>query len=290
MNKIRPLLFVAFAITLFSCAKEYSSENGAGANDLIVGVDCRISKIVFTDTSGVSMGGAGTGLGSIAANINSLDIVTRITLFDSLSNTIEYIKDPVYTNDSIYINADEYFIVDVNKRIIKMHGLTDPTDLLSPPFDVLYNYNAAGALVSKEYSSPGSPAIPFYRVDYIYSGANLVRMVAVDLPGGDLAMDADLTYYNFLIPRRFIYIFPDELFYPAYNQFFNFGVKNYNAVKKLTVRNYDPGNVVRDSLVSTFSNYIMSADTYVLSVQMGGDNQPSIPAAAGKLSFSYHCR
>jgi hypothetical protein len=285
MITLRPLIFTVILVSLFSCAKEYSSENSSSGSEFIVGADCRISKIVYTDTSG-----RGTGLGSIAAAINSLDVVTRITQFDSLSNTIEYIADPVYTNDSIYINADEYFIADANKRITKMHGLTDPTDPFSLQFDVFYSYNTSGSLVSKEYFLTSSPTIPYYRVTYTYSGPNLIHMSKVNLPVGNLEMDADLTYYNEFIIRRFISIFPDEIFYPEYNQFFNFGIKSNSAVKKLVVRNYDPGNVLRDSAVSTFSNYILSRDNYVLSVQMGGASQESIPAAAGKLSFSYKCK
>jgi hypothetical protein len=286
MNKVRPLLLIVLVVALFSCAKEYSNENTDAGNDLIVGIDCRISKIVYTDTSG-----HGSGLGFIEANINNLDFVTSILYFDSVGNRIIYISPgPVYTNDTVYIDADEYFVVDVNKRINKMHGLTDPTDPFSLQFDVFYGYNTAGSLVSKEYFLTISPTIPFYRVEYIYSGADLIHMTKINLPGGNLEMDADLTYYNNFIIRRFMYIFPDEIFYPEYNQFFNFGIKGNSAVKKLVVRNYDPGNVLRDSAVSTFSNYIMSRDNYVLSVQMGKDDQPSIPALAGKLSFSYHCR
>jgi len=292
MNKFRPLLLIAIVVALFSCEKEYSNENSGNTdNELIVGVDCRISKIVSTDTSGTAAGGTGTGLGSIEAAINSLDVVTKITRFDSLSNTIEFINSPIYSNDSVYINADEYFVVDANKRITKMHGLADPTDPFSLQYDVFFDYNTAGYLTTKTYFLTSSPAAPFYKVDYTYTGGgNLTHMTAVNLPGGDLEMDADITYLTNLVPRRFIYIFPDERFYPEFNQYFNFGTKNFNAVKKMTVRNYDPGNVVRDSLVSNFSNYIMSRDGYVLSVQMGKDNQPSLPALAGKLSFSYHCR
>jgi len=286
MNKLRPLLFAAILFALFSCEKEYSSENIGSDSEFIVGIDCRISKIVYTDTAGV-----GTGLGSIEANINNLDIVTKLTEFDSLSNTIKFITDPVYRNDSVYINADEYFIVDANKKVIKMHGLIDPTDPFSLQFDVFYVYNATGYLVTKNYFLTGSPTTPFYKVDYTYAGGgNLSHMTAVNLPSGDLSMDADLTYYSLTVPRRFIYTFPDEIKYPQFTQFFNFGSKNFNAVKDMKVRTYDPGNVVRDSLVSTFSNYRMSNDTYILSVQMGGDDQPSIPALAGKLSFSYKCK
>jgi len=292
MNKFRPLLLIAMVVALFSCEKEFSSENsGNTGSDLIVGIDCRISKIVYTDTTGTAGGGTGTGLGSIEAAINSLDIVTRITRFDSLSNTIEFINTPIYSNDSVFINADEYFVVDASKRIIKMHGLADPTDPFSLQYDVFFLYNTAGYLTTKTYFLTTAPTITFYRVDYTYTGGgNLTRMAAVNLPGGDLEMDADITYFTNLVPRRSIYIFPDERFYPEFSQFFNFGTKNFNAVRNMKVRNYNPGNVVRDSLVSTFSNYIMSRDGYVLSTQMGGDDQPSIPALAGKLSFSYHCR
>lgn len=303
MNKFRPLLLIAIVVALFSCEKEYSSENSGNTdNELIVGIDCRISKIVYTDTSGTAAGGRGTGLGSIDAAINSLDVVTRITRFDSLSNTIEFINSPIYSNDSVFINADEYFVVDANKRITKMHGLADPTDPFSLQYDVFFAYNTAGYLTTKTYFLTSSPTVPFYRVDYTYGGGvNLTHMAAVNLPSGDLEMDADISYMTNLVPRRFIYIFPDERFYPEFSQFFNFGTKNFNAVKKMIVRNYNPGNVVRDSLVSAFSNYIMSRDGYVLSVQMGNPQpeatpplppspQPSIPALPGKLSFSYHCK
>lgn len=292
MNKFRPLVLIAIVVALFSCEKEYSNENSGNTdNDLIVGIDCRISKITYTDTSGTAGGGPGTGLGSIEAAINNLDVVTMITRFDSLSNTIEFINAPIYSNDSVFINADEYFVVDGNKRIIKMHGLADPTDPFSLQYDVSFAYNTAGYLTTKNYFLTSSPTVPFYRVDYSYGdGANLTHMSAVNLPGGDLEMDADISYMTNLVPRRFIYIFPDERFYPEFSQYFNFGTKNFNAVKKMTVRNYNPGNVVRDSSVSTFSNYIMSRDGYVLSTQMGGNDQPSLPALAGKLSFSYHCK
>ena len=291
MNKLRPLLFAAILIAVFSCEKEFSVENSGTDSEFIVGIDCRIRKIVYTDTTGTSMGSPGTGLGSITADINNLDIVTRVTEFDSLSNTIEYITDPVYRNDSVYINADEYFIVDADKRITIMHGLLDPTDPFSLQFDVFYVYNPTGYLVTKNYFLTISPSIPFYRVDYTYAGAgNLSRMTAVNLPGGDLDMDADISYYSLTVPRRFIYTFPDEINYAQFTQFFNFGTRNFNAPKNIKVRNYDPGNVVRDSIVSTFSNYRMSNDTYILSVQMGGDDQPSIPALAGMLKFSYKCK
>lgn len=285
MNKLLSLSVTALAFFLFSCEKEYSTENsGNNGSDQIVGVDCRLNKIIYTDTA------TKKGIGSIAADINSLDIVTRITQFDSVSNTIGYITIPTYLNDTIFINADEYFVTDANKRISKLHGLIDQTDPFSLQFDVFYLYNPAGNLVTKNYFLSIAPTIPFYQVDYTYAFGNLTHMTATDLASGDLDIDADLSYFTNIIPRRYLYIFPDEVNYPYFNQFYDFGVKNYNAIKKVTLRNYDPGNVVRDSVVTDFSNYIMSRDSYVFSVQMAGGDMPGIPASAGKLSFYYKCK
>ncbi len=279
------ILGAGILITAVSCSKEYSLENSSNnSNGLIVGIDCRISKIAYTDTS------SNTGLGAITATINSLDIVTKIIKFDSLSSTIEFIATPVYANDTVYINADEYFIVDLNKRISKLHGLVDPTDPFSNQYDINYNYTASGYLSTKSYALTSSPGFPFYLVTYTYTGGNLTHMSGTELLSGDLIIDADITYYSNIIPKRFLYIFPDEKGYPYFNQFYNYGTRPFNAIKNMKIRNYDPGNVVRDSTFSSFSNYIMSRDTYVLSVQMNGDDQPSIPASAGKLSFSYKCK
>ena len=286
MNKFRPLFLIAIIVALFSCAKEYSVEEGSAFDELIVGADCRINKIVYTDTSGTD-----TGLGSIAADINSLDFVTKIVNFDSVANTINNIVSLVYRNDSIYIDGDQYFIVDVNKRISKFHGVFDPTDPATLHYDVFYVYNTAGYLVTKNYFLTISPASPYQQVNYTYAGGNLTHMDGIDKISNELFSDADIDYYTALKPRRFIYLFPDVNDDNAdFRQFFDFGLKNLNAVRKMKVRNYDPGNVVRDSAVSIFSNYFISKDNYVLSVQMDSLAQPGIPALAGKLSFSYHCK
>jgi hypothetical protein len=172
-----------------------------------------------------------------------------------------------------------------------LHTVLDPTDPFSLQYEVFYVYNTAGFLINKNYFLVTAPATMFYQVTYNYAGGNLTFMKGVDQVSGEVQTDADIDYQANIIPRSYLYVFPDtDIFPPYFNQFLNFGNKNYNAVKKITVRNYDPGNVVRDSAVSTFTNYIMSRDGYVLSTQMGGDDQQSIPAVAGKLKFSYHCK
>ena len=62
-------------------------------------------------------------------------------------------------------------------------------------------------------------------------------------------------------------IFPDEFTHPEYVQFFNFGKKSANAIKKIKLSFYNSGVAV-DSLVSNFASYRMSKDNYVLDVIM----------------------
>ena len=285
MKKYVLLTFVILA-TLTSCKKEYSLENGGDASPLIVGANCRISQIAYYDSA------SGVPLGSIAAKINAKDTVTEITKFDSLAFTILFYTPITYSIDTVRINADEYFLADLvsGGRISRLHGLTDPTDPFSPQFDADYTYDAAGHLTTKTYSFTGSPAFPYYEVDYRYTGGNLTSIMATDFFTGELVQDAVIDYYSNITPKNYLYLFPDELTYTHYNQFFNFGKKTTNAVKNLKVRYYDPGNIVRDSTVSNFATYIMSRDNYVLSVYMNGDDQFSIPADAGKLNFYYKCK
>jgi len=286
MKKLLPLYIIATVVVLVSCQKEYSTENGGDSGGgVIIGADCRISKIAYSDSA------TGVSIGSIGATINSADVVTDITKFDSLTLTIDFNNVPQYFTDTIAIDADQYFLMDLTTRRIKsFHGLIDPTLPGSPEFDIDYVYDAAGFLVNKFYSYSLLPGVPYQQVTYTYSGGNLTHMQTDDLFTGDVIKDADLSYYPNIAPKNYMNLFPDEDMYAEFTQFFNFGKKSTNAVKNLKLRYYDPGNVLVDSAVSAFSSYVMSRDNYVLSVYMLGDDQSSIPAAEGKLNFSYKCK
>ena len=126
MKRLSPVFLSVLVLTLFSCAKEYSLESSSdpSGNGQIIGEDCRITKIAYRDTAG-----AGTSLGSLTATINNSDNVTNVTLFDSLAFTIDYLSTPFYASDTVFINADEYFLVDAaTKRVRQLHALLDPTD------------------------------------------------------------------------------------------------------------------------------------------------------------------
>ena len=288
MMKRKIFLFcILLTVLITSCQKEYSTEEGGnnGAGGIIIGNDCRISKIAYADSA------SGVGIGSISAIINASDNATGITKFDSLTLSIDFNSAPQYFTDTVAIDPYQYFVRDnATKRIKIFHGLLDPTVPGSPAYDVDYAYDVNGHLVEKFYYYSLLPNIPYQQVSYSYTGGNLTGMVLLDKFTGDIIKDATLTYYSNISPKNFMYLFPDENTYAEFNQFYNFGNKSANAVKNLKLRYYDPGNVLTDSAVSSFSTYVMSRDNYVVSVYMVGNDQSSIPAAEGKLSFSYKCK
>ena len=201
-KKLINILILSAVIFLSACEKELSTENSTLiGNELIVGKNCRIAKLVYNDTA------TGINLGSLAATINILDRVDQINAFDSLAVALTFAADITYSNDTIYLNVDEYFVLDlVNNRIKRLHGLTDPTDILSPQFDADYSYNANGYLIQKNYLlSPG--AFPLINVAYTYTGNNLTKMTYTNLVSGEVEVDADMQYYPTISPQNYLYIF-----------------------------------------------------------------------------------
>ncbi len=281
------ILTAALLTTFYSCTKEYSLENGSDTSSLIIGTDCRLSKVDYYDSA------TNVPLGSIAASINLKDTVTDVTLFDSIGNNIGYNSMPVYSGDTIYIDPDQYFLVDpTTGRISHLHGVLTGSLF---PFESDYFYDAGGNLIQKTYDFAGAGVSPALVVDYTYIAGNLTHMTSTDRTISELISDADIDYYSNITPRRYLNLMPDETINSNFNhfsgltQFFNFGNKPTNAIKTLKVRQY-VGNVAVDSTVSNFTGYIMSRDNYVMSVYMLGDDQESIPAAVGKLVFSYKCK
>jgi hypothetical protein len=275
-------LFITAIVAFTACRKDVSTGFSEGSN-IIIGTDCRINKIIFKDSA------SGIGFGSISAIINSLDRATSITVFDSLSLSLGNQITPQYFSDTVTIDQAQYFVIDnATKRIKSFHGLIDQTVPNSQQFEVAYTYNALGYLINKRYKLiPLNTA--FLQVTYTYAGGNLINMILEDLFVMEIVRDATVTYYNNIAPKNYLYIFPDEDSYSLTTQFYNFGKRPVNAVKNLKVRYYNSG-VPADSAVSTFQNYVISRDNYVIGVNMVGDDQPCIPAMEGKLNFSYKCK
>jgi hypothetical protein len=287
MKKLSVILLLLCSISVSSCLKEISQEQGTSGGDsgVVIGTDCRISKISYADSA------TNIGFGALSAVFNAQNNPADITLFDSLSQSIDYNTLPQYFSDTVYTDVDEYFIQDprANQRIISLHASIDPSVPNSPEYDIKYIYDAGGKLIKKEYFFTSIPNTPFQSVTYSYTGGNLTGMTSTDLFSNEVVEDAQVTYFTNITPKNFMYIFPDEEYYANLTQFYNFGAKPVNAVKTMKVRYY-ANNVPVDSAVSVFSNYILSRDNYVLKATIAGDDQLSIPTVEGKMSFSYKCK
>lgn len=134
-------------ITVYACKKESSFENPNNPNsNVIIGANCRIDKIAFADST------SDIGIGSVSAVINAFDTTTSVTIFDSLGNSVIFNTAITYANDTAYINPDEFFVLDINNRVNRMHQLLDPQDPASPQIDVDYTYDGGGRLVKKLYA------------------------------------------------------------------------------------------------------------------------------------------
>ena len=176
MKKFLPFYIIATVFVFTSCQKEYSTEAGVGDANNIIGADCRINKITYTDSA------TGVGLGSISALINAADVVTDITKFDSLTMTIDFNSMPQYFSDTVAIDADQYYVVDIaSKRVKLFHGLIDPTVPSSPEFDVIYTYDIAGHLIQKSYYFTFLPSVPYMQATYSYTNGNLTGMQLQDM-------------------------------------------------------------------------------------------------------------
>jgi hypothetical protein len=279
-------VFVSVSLmAIYSCKKEASVEdpNNPGG-DVVIGANCRVSKIAFADSL------LGFGTGSVSAVINALDTTTSVTAFDSLLNIASVKVSITYASDTAKINANEYFLLDPNKRVARLHALEDTSNPASKQIDIDYIYDGNGRLMKKSHSYTLDPNVPFQEVNYTYAANNLTKMEKMDLIKNELIQDADIIYDNAISPKNYLYLFPDEKTYATFNQFFNFGTKSINLVKSIKVRNFDPGNMPKDSTLSTFGNYVLSVDRYVLSATMSGDSAYAIPAKKGRLKFSYKCK
>lgn len=98
MKKLFPVFFALMALAFFLAKKNIVlKKTASGTNPLIVGANCRITKIAYIDSA------TNTGIGSFTVIINAADNTTEITKFDSLGLFVEFNAMPVYVSDTVAI-------------------------------------------------------------------------------------------------------------------------------------------------------------------------------------------
>jgi hypothetical protein len=287
MKMVKFLSLVALMVLTFAaCQKEVSFESGGtvSGGGVTLGANCRVQQIVSIDTF------VNAGYYSVAAIFNANNLAGRLEFFDSVAVNLDESYDVTYTGDTARINADQYFVLDANKRVTTYYTLEDPTDPTSQELKVVYNYNAGGQLVSKDINVIGGPIpIVLARVIYTYTGNNLTKMEATSPLFNVKVQDADIEYYTDKRPKNFLYFFPDAV-ESEFLLGLNLGNRTENAPKKMVIRNYDIlTGMPQDSAVGNFSNYEFSRDGYALSFFLDSDLR-DIYLFAGKNKLNYKCQ
>lgn len=287
--KFLKYITAALAVTavITACSKEYSFEDPIGALNQgpILGSNCVINKITEFDTI------SNTGLGALALSYNAAGKVTSVVDYDSIAQNVLFSGAYTYNIDTIRLDPDQYFVVDASGRVIRFTGYEDPYDPLSDIMDFIYTYDASGKLIKRTMADPLLPLVIIAESNYTYTGNNLTGIVVKNPLFNVTLGDAVLEYQFDRVLKNYMPILPDCPELTPFIAGLNMGQKSLNPVKKITVREYDPltGNVVA-TYVSEFKNYTYSRDGYVLSVDLGGIDLPSIPLSLGRNKFGYFCR
>lgn len=270
-------------LAFLSCKKEKSLDTFGGANPIFIGNNCRISQILTVDSF--------SSVGYEAHNIffNAAGNATRSQIIDSLSSSSFFDESFTYKGDTIYVRNIGFFVKNSSGRVQSFKGPEDPTDPFSDTVTINFTYSAAGALTKAEYFYFGIP-IPLVRSTYTYTGNNLTK-ARTDLlvPSFETIIESELVYNTAQTVRDFIYTFPDAYELYPFLPALNFGNKPTNALTKVTTKIYDAG-LLTDSLVTTYKNYKLSNDGYVLEFFADGDFQDGMGIYNGRTKFKYFCK
>ena len=285
MNRLTALVAILSLAMLASCKKEYSVENGYDPNNPPLGANCRLNRITQADSA------TGVGLGSFSTSFDANFLATRVSIFDSIQNAVQFSANLTHSGDTIHVDTNEYFLLGSNKRALSFHTHQDPADSTSPSLDFVYNYDGSGYMTKKEVFVHGVPT-PAVRFTYTWANGNLVGVEGnVVFPGQEqklfsATMEYDLTH----AAKNFINIFPDGYEHASYVMAVDLGSRNRNVLSKLTASNYDSSGNVSDSVVTTFSDYKFSSDGYLLQWIASGDVPATGVLPPGLTKFGYACK
>lgn len=263
-----------------SCTKETSVETGGGG-----AAGCRVKSLVLVDST--------SGAAQYALNtlFNALAKAQTIEAVDSLSKQVDFTQPLVYNKDSILFGNDQYILLDSISRVKKFQLLEDPTDVTSQMYVFQYKYDANGYLLEKTLSTKQTAATVL-NYAYTWVGGNLTRVEGKITVGTATirVFLAELGYDTSIEPLNFIYIFPEATESFLYLNALNYGKKNKNLLKSMTIVYYDQQGIQTDKYVSTIRNAKLNADKQVTEWMVDGDSFDPYGIFLGKMRFDYFCR
>jgi hypothetical protein len=283
--------FLLSAWVFSACTKEYSFEDPIGSQGQgpVIGNNCVIKKIIEFDSI------SKTGLNAINYDFSaSTGRLNTMVEFDSIGQNVILNTAFGFNADTMFIDVDQYFVVNGTGRVVKFHGQFDPYDPFSQIMDFEYLYDNTGRLLKRTLTDPTIAATPFLQSVYAYSGSNMTGITVSLLPpiGAAIPIQNITIGYTFdRVPRNFMNILPDCNELAPYMGALNMGQKSINPVSKIDMAILDPFTGTTVATTSTlYTAYSYSRDGYVLGFDMAGDNIDALPFAPGRNNFEYFCR
>lgn len=278
MNKIWSGI-VFLLLLLSSCSKETSVEAGAGSKG------CQVSGMVLMDSI------TGKAVYSLNTKFNASGRATSIEAIDSLSGAVDLTQPLIYSKDSVLLGDGQFVLLDSLSRVKSLQVREDPSDPTSNWFVFKYKYDASGNLTEKTISTLQLP-VALITYTYTWTAGNLTRIegkLNMGLTSPRVFL-AEMTYDATVEPKNFIYLFPDAVESFLFLNALNYGKKNKNLIKNLTVIYYDQQGVQTEKYVSTFVDAKLNADKYVTDWVIKGDSMDPFGIFVGKMRFDYFCR
>ena len=244
------------------------------------GNQCRIRDIAYYDRV------TGAAEGAITSFFSASNQVNRIQVYDSVAGAVlNNFNNISYPPARVQIDANQYFTLDPSQRVKEWHGRVDPSDNTSQMVVITYQYDALGYMIKSSIALAAAPTVPLIEVTNTWTSGNLTKVVITQLATGErteIVYQYDLS----LQPRNFLAFFPNPellLFQTA----INFGKNSTNVPTKSTIKDYNASNVLTNTAISNFVNFVIDANGYIKSFEINGD--PSVYGTDFKYVISYKC-
>ncbi|MEO6820874.1 MAG: hypothetical protein ABI204_14165 [Ginsengibacter sp.] len=292
INKFNILIFVL--LLLVSCSKTKSTPpDGNVPVGVGNGPDTTKNNNIVCAIATISQVNSSKGAEySLTATYNGNYDVTRIVIYDSVNKVKNFEAAFNYiNNDSVRIDQYQYLILDEKGRVIRF---VTKSDLVTPQnsdnYIFEYKYNTKGYLIIKNLYINGA-TIPNFRTDYSYTNNQLTNCLMTAVSSGNLkVLEAALVYDGSRSIKNWIYTFPDTMEGYMYLTVLNFGNRPVNPLKQVTTKIYNPlTGILIDNWTTSYDNYVIDTNGYVLSGESTGDLQQGIASFYGKTNFYYLC-
>ncbi len=258
---------------------EYSNVSGGAVGN------CKLTTItVATDAL------SARGIYAVTTKFNSNNQANRVEAYDSTTNSSDYSVSLSYKGDTVFTDANEFFVLDAAKKVKKLITPFDPTDPAGEKAVYDYKYDASNYLTSKTISSAIVP-LPLVTFTYTWVGGDLVKVVGIATVGltPQKILEANLEYDLSKQPKNFMYIFPDGFENFFYLNALDFGKKSTHLLKKITLTYSNAQGTPQGTFTTFITDAKFSTEGYLTEWYADGDSIDPFGIFAGRTLFSYKC-